>query len=327
MSTSTYNLLKKHFMPELVMLSIFILQARISKLSHVTEVSYDCCLNTCCCFTGTYTVLDSCPFCKHTRYNLEGHSYKKYKYLPIEPCIKSLYLMDRYAKVLCYCSLPRDSKIEDVFDGIHYRMLCQTQVMIDGAGLDHHFFSNIQDVALGLMLDGFQIFKAQRDGDTTCWPLITLNFNLPPEIHTWLTHIIPLSIIPGPKAPKDFNSFLHPFIDECKKLAAGIWAFNSHKNKTFKLHVYPISVHGDMMWIKYIMNFKGPNGKSPCHACHITRVQDMSQTWTPFYVPLIPPHDQCIGLISYDPHNLPLCSDDTYRTQLTNIQNAHSTGS
>src|SRR5258706_16451275 len=91
MSTSTYNLLKKHFMPELLMSSIFILQARILKLSHVTEVSYDCCLNTmCCCFTGTYTVLDSCPFCKHTQYNSEGHLYKKYKYLPIEPCIKSL---------------------------------------------------------------------------------------------------------------------------------------------------------------------------------------------------------------------------------------------
>ncbi len=178
------------------------------------------------------------------------------------------------------------------------------------------------------MLDGFQIFKAQRDRGATCWPLITLNFNLPPKIHMWLVHIIPLSIIPGPKAQKDFNSFLHPFVDECKKLATGIWAFDSHENKMFKLHVYLISVHGDMMAIKYIMNFKGPNGKSLCHTCHITRVRDTLQTWTPFYVPLTSPHDQCIGLnISYDPHNLPLHSDNTYRTQLTNIKNAHSMGS
>src|SRR5258708_13947118 len=145
--------------------------------------------------------------------------------------------------------------------------------MIDGAGLDHHFFSDIQDVTLGLMLDRFQIFKAQRDGGATCWPLIALNFNLPPEICMQLVHIIPLSIIPGPKAPKDFNSFLHPFVDECKKLAMGIWAFDSHENKTFKLHVYLILVHGDMMAMKYIMNFKGPNGKSLCHMCHIVMVQ------------------------------------------------------
>src|SRR5260221_2894454 len=66
MSMSTYNLLKKHFIPELSMLSIFILQTRILKLSHVAEVSYDCCPNTCCCFTGTCTGLNSCPFCKHS---------------------------------------------------------------------------------------------------------------------------------------------------------------------------------------------------------------------------------------------------------------------
>src|SRR5260221_11872521 len=84
MSTSTYNLLKKHFMPELSMSSIFMLQARILRLSHATEVSYDCCANTCCCFTRTYAELDSCPFCKCTQYNSEGHSYKKNKYLPID---------------------------------------------------------------------------------------------------------------------------------------------------------------------------------------------------------------------------------------------------
>ncbi len=143
MSTSTYNLLKKHFMPELLMSSIFMLRAKISRLSHVTEVSYDCCLNTCCCFTRTYAGLDSCPFCKHAWYNLEGHSYKKYKYLPIELHVKSLYLTDCYAKVLHYHSLPRGSEVGNVFDGTHYQMLCWTQVMIDGAELDHHFISNI----------------------------------------------------------------------------------------------------------------------------------------------------------------------------------------
>ncbi len=76
MSMSTYNLLKKHFLPELSMLSIFMLQAKISRLSHVTEVSYNCCVNTCCCFTRTHAGLNSCPFCKHTQHNSEGHSYK-----------------------------------------------------------------------------------------------------------------------------------------------------------------------------------------------------------------------------------------------------------
>src|SRR5260221_4851153 len=62
------------------------------------------------------------------------------------------------------------------------------------------------------------------------------------------------------------------YLFPCLYCAYSVWAFNSHENKTFKLHVYLISVHSDMMAIKYVMNFKGPNGKPLCCACHITRV-------------------------------------------------------
>src|SRR5271154_4017136 len=117
-----------------------------------------------------------------------------------------------------------------------------------------------------------------------------------------LAHIIPLAIIPGPKALKDFNSFLWPFVDECKKLATGVWAFNAHANEAFKLCIYPISVHGDMMAMKHVMNFKGPNGKSPCHACHIIGVRDTSHPHTPFYVPLTQPRDLPSRSNSYNPH-------------------------
>src|SRR5258708_1611399 len=137
----------------------------------------------------------------------------------------------------------------------------------------------------------------------------------PSQHHTWA------------KSPKRLQLVPTPICRRMQETCHRCMGFRLIKNKMFKLHVYLISVHGDMMVIKYIMNFKGPNGKSPCCTCHITRVQDTLQTQTPFCVPLTPPHDQHIGLISYDPHNLPLRSNNTYRTQLTNIQNAHSTGS
>ena len=116
-----------------------------------------------------------------------------------------------------------------------------------------------------------------------------------------LAHIIPLAIIPGPKAPKDFNSFLWPFVDECKKLAKGVWAFDAHANEAFKLHIYPISVHGDMMAMNHVMIFKGPNGKSCCCACHIIGVQDTSHPHTPLYVLLTQPCDHPSCSNSYAP--------------------------
>ncbi|KAF9515818.1 hypothetical protein BS47DRAFT_1391321 [Hydnum rufescens UP504] len=78
-----------------------------------------------------------------------------------------------------------------------------------------------------------------------------------PEIRTHLIHIIPLGIINGPKSPQDFNSFLQPFIDECKQLAHGIRAFDATSNDGFDLHIYPLSVNSDMQAIKHVTYLKG----------------------------------------------------------------------
>jgi hypothetical protein len=106
------------------------------------------------------------------------------------------------------------------------------------------------------MTDGFQIFKCQHDGSATCWPIIAINFNLPPKECTKPLNILPLAIIPGPKAPKDFNSFLWPLVDDCNQLTLGEWALDVALDETFKLHAYPISCHGDMIAIKHLMSFK-----------------------------------------------------------------------
>ena len=75
-----------------------------------------------------------------------------------------------------------------------------------------------------------------------------------------LSNILPLAIVPGPKALKDYNSFLQPLVDEFKQLSLGNWAFDAFSNETFKLCAYPISFHGDMVATKHVMDFKSLNG-------------------------------------------------------------------
>ncbi len=106
-----------------------------------------------------------------------------------------------------------------------------------------------------------------------------------------LSNILPLAIVPGPKAPKDYNSFLQPLVDEFKQLSLGNWAFDAFSNETFKLHAYLISFHGDMVATKHVMNFKGPNGISPCSLCLILGIWNLQGTTT-HYVPHTPPFDQ-----------------------------------
>ncbi|KAK6995578.1 hypothetical protein R3P38DRAFT_2416634, partial [Favolaschia claudopus] len=43
------------------------LQTQISFLSGVVPVKYDCCVDSCCCFTGPYADLDECPYCEKPR--------------------------------------------------------------------------------------------------------------------------------------------------------------------------------------------------------------------------------------------------------------------
>ena len=87
-----------------------------------------------------------------------------------------------------------------------------------------------------------------------------------------MDNIIPIMIIPGPKAPKDINSFFCPLINKCKLLAKGVHAYDGAHNESFDLHIYPISIHGDMQAIKHCTNLKGSNAFWPCCTCLIQAI-------------------------------------------------------
>ena len=171
------------------------------------------------------------------------------------------------------------------------------------------------------MTDGFQIFKRQRGGSQTCWPILAINFNLSPIIRTHLSNIIPLAIIPGPKVPVNFNSYFRPFIDEAKQLAStGVQATDAIDNSLFILRAYPISCHGDMPAVKHCMCFKGHNGVWPCHRCEIKAVRDTSKPQSPYYVPLRQPRHPNQDTSEWAADDLPLRSDERISQQLEEIE-------
>ena len=161
------------------------------------------------------------------------------------------------------------NNFKDVFSGSHYQSLLLEQVIIDNVACSHKYFSDPRDVALGLLTDGFQVFCQACGGSATCWLIITINFNLPPSEWIHLSNIIPIAVIPGPKTPKDINSFFRPLISKCKMLAKGVYAYDAAHNEGFDLHVYPISIHSDMQAIKHCTNLKDSNAFQPCHTCLI----------------------------------------------------------
>ena len=282
-------------------------------LSGVEPVHYQCCINSCCCFLGPYAELVRCPYCKESRFTECGKPRQNFFYFPLIPRLVNLYRNPAVAETLQYRHnyKSRSGTTADVFDGANYQTLRHTEVVIDGQPVGHKFFSQPTDLALGLSTDGFGPFKRRKH---TCWPLVVFIYNFPPEIRTHLAQIFCLGMIPGPKAPKDYDSYLLPVVDELLKLAQGVPAFDGKQQRMFTLFAYLILAFGDMPALAKLLRLKGHNALSPCRACRIRGIRDAQSGSKTLYAPLHRPEGE-----SYDPLNLPIRKHDEFLRQAIQV--------
>jgi len=157
-------------------------------------------------------------------------------------------------------------RITDIFDSQIYRRLLGEKVVIDGKTASHEYFSDPCDVALGLSTDGFAPFKRRK---ATAWPLVLFDYNLPPETRFHKDNKLDLGTIPGPKKPKDYDSFFWPAFEEFMRLQYGVKAFDVLADELFLLRGYLILAFGDIPAISMLMRMTGHNGFSPCRMCEI----------------------------------------------------------
>jgi len=196
-----------------------------------------------------------------------------------------MFLNEDIIKLLDYRTtrtpIEHSNTISDVFDGKLYRELCERYVRVDGQTFDHKYFQDEHDIALGLSLDGFPIFNKRN---LSAWPVILINFSLPPDIRTHLAHLLCYGVIPSPKAVKDMDSFLYPLHRELENLARGIKSLDLRSMKMFLLRAFLILIFGDMPAVAKVMRMKGHNGLCPCRFCEIRGVR--YPKGCVYYVPL-----------------------------------------
>ena len=316
-----YEALRSAF-PELEDISsIYLAQRTVAQLSGLSPKYVDCCVNSCCCYTGKYKMLQRCPFpdCNQPRYDENEQPRKQFQYLPIVPRLIALFLDKATAERMNYRhqhSETRDKeKVTDIFDGTLYQKLCKQQVTVNGKTLPHRYFSDRRDIALGLSLDGFAPFKRRSN---SAWPVILFNYNLPPDLRTHLDHILCYGIIPGPKSVKDADSFLIPLYDELAQLSEGVDRVLDVKSREFfVLRAYLILVFGDIPAISKLLMMKGHNGYCPCRWCEITGVRNLGEKVN--YFPLHREEARC------DPHTLQYRRYRRFIRQATKVITAKTT--
>ncbi len=238
----------------------------------------DCCVKSCCAFTGKFSELKECPYCKEARYNSFKKPRNTFKYIPLIPQLQALYGGEESARRMRFRSEHDHTAggYTDIFDGKLYQQLLKKHVVVDGKELPHKFFEDPCDIALQIVTDGFQIFKKAKH---TAWPLIFVNYNLPQDERCHLEDLVCVGVIPGPKAPKDIDSFSHPLYEELQELAVGVSTYDALEDEVFSMRAFAILGGGDIPAVSKAFTWmKGPGAYCACRLCSIKSVRSKPST-------------------------------------------------
>jgi len=305
------------------------IQSRVASLAGIEPQFYECCIKSCCAYTGKYKDMTTCPFCKEPRY-ANKKARKRFTYIPLIPRLQAFAGNKTMAEKMKYRGIYKAQEAEagktkDIFDGEVYKRLCRRCVHVGQNVYGHYYFSDDRDVALGISTDG--VFPHRRR-KTTCWPLIIFDYNLPPDIRFHLEHILSLGVIPGPLKPHDIDSFLWPLLLELEQLAIGVKTFDALSSELFMLRAYLIVAFGDIPAVAMLMKMKGHNGISPCRMCNIRGLRVPNQ---PKNTAHCVPHERSVhpdvlanpdSPSSYDVQNLPLRTHSEFMLQAADVETA-----
>jgi hypothetical protein len=122
--------------------------------------------------------------------------------------------------------------------------------------LDHfdpEFTREPRSVCLGLSMNGFQP-HSNASSSYSCWPVLIMPYNLPPNKCLKQGFIFPALAILGPKEPrKQINIFLHLLMQEMKELWKEVDAYDSHLKCHFNLRVtYLWRIHDYLAYGKFV---------------------------------------------------------------------------
>jgi hypothetical protein len=256
-------------------------QSRLQTSTKIKPLLFDCCYNNCIAFTGVYSAATECPTCGEKRHRINTtRGRKRFAYIPIIDRLRLQYKNASQARLLStYRHTVTESgnhgQLRDFFDGKLYREFHRQELKL---------FQDPRDIAFQMSLDGVQITNMRHHEVT---PVILINLNLPPEERVKVDNILASMIIPGPKKPKDLDTFLRPLVDELKQLDSGVEALDANTGRTFMLRAWVTMVTGDGPAVAEVMGFKRPgNAFRPCRTCTIKGdMQGRGPGKTTYYVP------------------------------------------
>lgn len=176
------------------------------------------CPNDCVLYRGDIARLEHCPKCKAPRYrkDVQGNEVpsKVLRHFPLIPRIRHMFRCKSIASLMTWhvSGKSKDDKLRVPAD-------CKAWKHIDAQWPE--FGQEPRNLRLGLSTDGVNPF-GQRSTKWSTWPVLLVNYNIPPWLCIKKGHMILSLIIPGKRKPKNLQVYLAPLIEELQALWNGI---------------------------------------------------------------------------------------------------------
>ncbi|XP_042400964.1 uncharacterized protein LOC121990995 [Zingiber officinale] len=195
------------------------------------------CPNDCCLFRKELKDLDSCPKCGSSRWKVDkvttkvckGVPEKVLRYFPVIPRLKRMFKSEQKAEDLIWHSNHKS----------HDHMMRHLVDSIAWDTINHKwpaFASDPRNLRLGLATDGFNPF-GDLSSRYSCWPVILVNYNLPPLMCMAKENLMLTLLIPGPKQPgNDIDVYLEPLVEDLKELwDIGVETYDAFSKSVFNM--------------------------------------------------------------------------------------------
>lgn len=197
----------------------------------------DVCANNCMLYYKETKDHKKCMHCGHERYvprkvgSKKDIAFKVLRYLPLIPRLQRLYMSKTTASQMTW----------------HWTNQCEEGLMAHPSHSEAwkhfdqthpSFSSEPRNVRMGLCTDGFTPFS-NSGAPYSCWPVMSVVYNLPPGMCMEQPYILLNMVIPGPKSPgKKLDVFLRPLVDELKDLwNVGVETYDAFTQQNFTMRV------------------------------------------------------------------------------------------
>ncbi|KAL4581331.1 hypothetical protein LXL04_017545 [Taraxacum kok-saghyz] len=182
-------------------------------------------------------------------------------HFPLKPRLQRLFMCSDTAKYMTWHDegRPKDGNLRHPADAKSWK---------EFDSLYPQFAKETRNVRLGLSSDGFNPFRTMSIAHST-WPVVLVNYNLPPWMSLKPEYFMLSLLIPGPESPgNNIDIYLQPLIEELKELwVNGLDTYDKYRDETFRMHAALTWTISDFPGYSMLSGWK-TKGKFACPCCN-----------------------------------------------------------